>query len=152
MGWLVPSYSAKALMEEVEKHSDRLDELVVRGNGFTNLDPHLISSCLNRLKRVVLDKTRLSREQAKMLFDDMANGTSILELDIRENDLCRIDANVLAACVEKLKKTTLIKTNLSRYQKETLLEVLESRDMLENLHFRNGRLQHLGFRFKVQHQ
>ena len=123
--------------------------MVVRGNGFTDFDADLLSSCINRMRRVLLTKTKLSREQVDVLFTDMEKETRLIELDIRENDLSKVEPNIIANCVNKLRKATMMKAYLSLLQKQAILKKMEKKKILEKLDIRqNGGLGNLSWRFR----
>ena len=140
LAWFVPVKTSEAVIREISIHSE-VEELIVRGNGFTDFDPDLLSLCINRMRRVLLTKTKLSEKQAEVLFNDMDKETRLIELDIRENDLSRVDPNIIANCVNKLRKATLMKTYLSMRQKQSILKQIEKKTIIETLDIRqNGAL------------
>jgi Leucine-rich repeat (LRR) protein len=148
LAWFVPVQISEAVIREVSLNSE-VEELVVRGNGFTDFDPNLLSSSINKMRRVLLTKTRLSQEQVEVLFNDMEKKTRLIELDIRENDLSKVDPNIIANCVNKLRKATLMKTYLSMRQKQSILKEMEKKTNLEMLDItQNGILGHLGWGLK----
>ena len=148
LAWFVPVKTSEAVIREISKNSE-VDELVVRGNGFTDFDADLLSSCINRMRRVLLTKTKLSREQVDVLFTDMEKETRLIELDIRENDLSKVEPNILANCVNKLRKATMMKAYLSLLQKQAILNEMEKKTILEKLDIRqNGGLGNLSWRFR----
>ena len=59
LAWFVPVKTSEAVIREISIHSE-VEELIVRGNGFTDFDPDLLSLCINRMRRVLLTKTKLS--------------------------------------------------------------------------------------------
>ena len=84
-----------------------------------------------------------------MIFTDMNKGTNLIELDIRENDLSKVDQHILANCVNRMKKATLRKTCLSMAQKETMLKEIEKKTNLDMVDIRqNGGLGYLRFRVR----
>ena len=122
---------------------------MVRGNSLNNVDPDLLASCINKMRKVLLSKTRMSREQVDVIFTDMNKGTNLIELDIRENDLSKVDQHILANCVNRMKKATLRKTCLSMAQKETMLKEIEKKTNLDMVDIRqNGGLGYLRFRVR----
>ena len=146
--WFVSEKTSESVIRDISKHSD-VDNLMVRGNGLNNVDPNLLASCINKMRKVLLSKTRMSREQVDVIFTDMNKGTNLIELDIRENDLSKVDQHILASCVNRMKKATLRKTCLSMAQKETMLKEIEKKTNLDMVDIRqNGGLGYLRFRVK----
>ena len=114
LSWFVSVDVSESVIMEIFKHSDDVDELIIRGNGLvsgnglaSDLNPFLLANCLNRMTSVVLSKTWLSREQLDLIFYYMNKETKIAELNINENDLSGVDENLLTECVKKLKIVSL---------------------------------------------
>ena len=79
--------------------------------------------------------------------------TRLIELDIRENDLSKVEPNILANCVNKLRKATMMKAYLSLLQKQAILKKMEKKKILEKLDIRqNGGLGNLSWRFRQTYQ
>ena len=106
LSWFVSVDMSESVIMEIFKHSDDVDELIIRGNGLvsgngliSDLNPFLLANCLNRM-------TWLSREQLNLIFYYMNKETKIAELKI-ENNLSGVDKNILAECGKKLKIVSL---------------------------------------------
>ena len=89
LSWFVSVDMSESVIMEIFKHSDDVDELIIRGNGLvsgngliSDLNPFLLANCLNRMTSLVLSKTWLSREQLDLFFYYMNKETKIAELKI----------------------------------------------------------------------
>ena len=129
----VPVKTSEAVIREIAIQNDMIEELVVRGNDLTRVDPDLLSSCINGMGRVLLTETILSEEQVEVLFNDMNKETSLSQLDIRQTDLSNVDPVVLSKCVNNLRKVTLMKTNLSMTQIYSIIDQMKKKTSLEDL-------------------
>ena len=118
LAWLMPKSCTDLVLREIIRR-DRFQELLVRGNGFTEVDSELLSFCLNSMKRVCLSMT-LSHCQMEAFFRDLEHKTSITELVIEVQDLTKVNEGVLCNCVRKLQKVKLIKTKLLESQRRSL--------------------------------
>eukprot|EP00092_Neocalanus_flemingeri_P011325 GFUD01012204.1.p1 GENE.GFUD01012204.1~~GFUD01012204.1.p1 ORF type:complete len:232 (+),score=72.87 GFUD01012204.1:45-740(+) len=141
LAWFVPVKTSESVIKGISEQND-VEELIVRGTHLTTIDPELLSSCLNRKRIVLLTKTRLVKEQVEVLFNNMNTETNLVELDIRDNDLSKVDPNVLANCINKLRKVTLMKTDLDRHQKRVILGQLRKKTSLKYLVIRQNELEH----------
>ena len=129
----LPVKTSETVMREIAKQN-HIEELVVRGHcHLQSLNPDSLSACINGMSKVQLIKTKLSKEQIDVLFNDMNRETSLSELDIRENDLSKVDPVVLSKCVNNLKKVNLTKTNLSRDQLDSIMTQMKKKTSLEHL-------------------
>ena len=135
LSWLLPVKESEAVILEIYKNVD-IEELIIRGNGlliadfqegkypkYKSVDPILLASCINRMKKVSLSKTLLSIEQVETMFKEMSKDTDIMELEISDNMLFDREPNMLAVWVEKMRQ--LISTKNSRkHQREKLEKML----------------------------
>ena len=115
----MPKSCSDLVLREIIRR-DSFEELLVRGNGFTDVDSELLSFCLNRMKRVCLSMTKLSHSQIEAFFRDLEHKTSITELVIEVQDLTKVNEGVLCNCVRKLQKVKIIKTKLLESQRRSL--------------------------------
>ena len=101
LAWFVPVRTSEEVIREISKHSD-VEELIIRGciwlfHGWNEeLDSDLLSFCINKMKKVSMFKTKVSKEQVDKIFHDMRENTNLTELDIREYDLSENDEQMLA--------------------------------------------------------
>ena len=138
LSWFVPRNKASAVLKELSENND-IEELLVRGNDLTSVDPDLLSTCINKKRRVLLTQTKLTKEQVLVIFEDMNKDTSLVELDIRDNDLSNVKPDVLSKCINSLKKVNLTNTHLSWLQKQMMIKQMQKKTTLEYLDIsRNG--------------
>ena len=64
--------TSESVFREIFNHSDDIAELIIRGNGLNarlpGVNKLLLVNCVNRIKSLVIWKTRLSSEQLKRIF------------------------------------------------------------------------------------
>ena len=65
-------------------------------------DPSLLSQLVNKMKKVVLSHTRISKSQVHAIFNAMTEDNCVEELDIRGKDFSETDENILASCENEL--------------------------------------------------
>ena len=119
LAWLVPESCSDIVLRKIISR-DNVEELLIRGNGLTDVDSKLLSSCLNRMKRVYLSMTKLSQKQMGAFFGDLLHKTSIKELVIEVEDLSKVNTVDLCNSIRKLKKVRMLRTKLSESQKRSL--------------------------------
>ena len=132
LSWFLPVEESEAVISQINKNVD-IEELIIRGNGllladfneginpkYKSVDPILLSSCINRMKKVSLSKTLLTMKQVETMHKQMSEDTNILEFEISDNILFDGDPNILAVWVEKMRKIISMKTSLKMHQKEKL--------------------------------
>lgn len=125
--WFVPVRTSEAVIKEISKHGE-VEELIIRGHGLrsgvenlADVDPKLLSSCINKMRKVSLSKTAISKDQVNAVFTDMSEASAIEELDIRENDFSSVADKILETCLHKMRVVTLSLAYENNYQKERLV-------------------------------
>ena len=131
LSWFIPVKDSEAVISEIYKNVD-IEELIIRGNGlliadfhedkhpkYKSVDPILLASCMNKMKKVSMSKTLLTMEQVETMFKVMSIGTDIMDLEISDNILFDGDPNMLSVWVEKMREIMSRKTS-RRHQKEEL--------------------------------
>ena len=137
LSWFLPVKESEAVILEIYKNVD-IDELIVRGNGlliadfredqypkYKSVDPILLASCMNRMKKVSMSKTLLTVEQVETMFKEMSKDTDIMELEISDNMLFDGEPNMLAVWVEKMRQLISMKKT-KKHQREKLDKMLMS--------------------------
>ena len=145
-GWSMPSSSSEFVLREISKRKE-FEELIIRGNGLTFVDQDLLSSTLNRMKRLRLSMSKMTREQMDAFFTDMDLKTSVEELVIEFEDLSKVNPTILSNCIGKIPKTKLIKTHLSKTQRSSLRTLMEHRNLERLVLNSDGSFEHQGFTF-----
>ena len=125
--WFVSVRTSEAVIKEISKHGE-VEELIIRGHGLrsgvenlADVDPKLLSSCINKMRKVSLSKTAISKDQVNAVFTDMSEASAIEELDIRENDFSSVADKILETCLHKMRVVTLSLAYENNYQKERLV-------------------------------
>jgi len=121
LSWFLPVEESEAVFSEIDKNV-YIEELIIRGNGllladfneginpkYKSVDPILLSICINRMKKVSLSKTLLTKKQVETMQKQMSEDTNILEFEISDNILFDGDPNMLAVWVEKMRKIISMK-------------------------------------------
>ena len=137
LSWFLPVKESEAVILEIYKNVD-IEELIIRGNGlliadfqedkypkYKSVDPILLASCMNRMKKVSLSKTLLTIEQVETMFKEMSKDTDIMELEIDDNMLFDGEPSMLAVTVEKMRQIISMK-KARKHQREKLDKMLMS--------------------------
>ena len=119
--WLMPQSCSDLVLREITRRGN-VEELLIRGNGLADVDSKLLSSCLNRMKRVRLSMTKLLHKQMEAFYGDLQHKTSIKELVIEVPDFSKINFDVLCKCICKLKKVRMLSSKSAKRVSGDLLE------------------------------
>ena len=89
LSWFIPVKDSEAVISEIYKNVD-IEEMIIRGNGlliadfhedkypkYKSVDPILLASCMNRMKKVSLSKTLLTIKQVKTIKAEMMTNLDI---------------------------------------------------------------------------
>ena len=123
LSWFIPVKDSEAVIAEIYKNVD-IEEMIIRGNGlliadfhedkhpkYKSVDPILLASCMNKMKKVSMSKTLLTMEQVETMFKVMSIGTDIMDLEISDNILFDGEPNMLAVWVEKMRQLISMKNS-----------------------------------------
>jgi len=102
-----------SIFESVSK-SERLKELDI-GYSYIDLasiDPNLLASALNKVKKVNLGHTKLSSSQLETLFKFISSDTMIKNLDIGYRDLGVVETDILRSALKNLEKANICSNKL----------------------------------------
>lgn len=78
----------------------------------TSIDPEVLASALNKVKKVNLGHTKLSVQQLKTLFKYISSETMIKNLDIGYRDLGIIQTELIQSALKNLEKANICATKL----------------------------------------
>ena len=115
--------------------STRLRGLYLTGSSIDMVDPHLLVKSVIRLQMVGLGLTDLTHIQVSLLLNRISidKDCSIKQLDISNNDLSRVDAEILAKAVNNLESVGIHHTGISEYQIMKLLKQVINDSNLKDL-------------------
>ena len=77
-----------------------------------NIEPDTLATALNKVKKVNLGHTKLSRSQLSTLFKYISSKTMIKNLDIGYRDLGAIQTEILKSALKNLEKANICATKL----------------------------------------
>ena len=114
LSWFMSVEKSEEVIKEISKHSD-IEDLILRGNGLLSVsftkqtkaeyvNPNILSSCINGMKKVSLSKTWLSVQHVETMFRDISKETNIIQFDLKDNILVDGCPNMMAFWVEKIQK------------------------------------------------
>eukprot|EP00092_Neocalanus_flemingeri_P033764 GFUD01036711.1.p1 GENE.GFUD01036711.1~~GFUD01036711.1.p1 ORF type:complete len:246 (-),score=70.24 GFUD01036711.1:20-757(-) len=100
-------------------------ELIIRGSDLSKVSPDVLATCLNNMDKVEFVPhiwgTGLTFDQVEALFNKMKIQTRLKVLNIRSNNLSRVQARVMAECVNRLEEVDMWNTSLNTEQVEQML-------------------------------
>ena len=90
-------------------------------NDMFDIDPELLAKVVTKLQKLEINCTELTLQQAAAIFTAVSEESTMIELDISDNDLSGIDPELLAKAVNNLTTLYIENTNLTLQQTEAIL-------------------------------
>ena len=129
--------SDNAIVFNAIAQKQSVKELVIIGSDFSKVSPEVLGQCINNMERVHFVPhiwgTGMSHNQVDAIFTNMRRGTKLRRLNLRSNDLSRVDAKVMAECVNKLEEVDMWNTSLRNEQVEEILLQINHKTTLKKL-------------------
>ena len=98
-----------------------LTTLDIRENDLSGVDPELLANAVTNLEKLNIEFTELTQQQAAAILSNVSEATKLNELNIRSNDLFRVDPGLLAKAVTNLEKLDIGNTFLIQEQAVAIL-------------------------------
>ena len=98
-----------------------LTTLDIRENDLSGVDPELLANAVTNLEKLNIEFTELTQQQAAAILSNVSEATKLNELNIRSNDLFRVDPGLLAKVVTNLEKLDIANTFLIQEQAVAIL-------------------------------
>ena len=98
-----------------------LTTLDIRENDLSGVDPELLANAVTNLEKLNIEFTELTQQQAAAILSNVSEATKLNELNIRSNDLFRVDPGLLAKAVTNLEKLDIANTFLIQEQAVAIL-------------------------------
>ena len=107
-----------ALMEKIASEEIRLRKLLLYFCNLSAVSQDILAKAVVRLENVSLAMTRLSPDQVQSIFTKISNceNLKLTELDISDNILSSVPADVLVKAISRLKRVNMSNTSLTRDQ------------------------------------
>ena len=90
-------------------------------NDMFDIDPELLAKVVTKLQKLEINCTELTLQQAAAIFTAVSEESTMIELDISDNDLSGVDPELLAKAVNNLTTLYIENTNLTLQQTEAIL-------------------------------
>ena len=90
-------------------------------NNMLDIDPELLAKVVTKLQKLEINCTELTLQQAAAIFTAVSEESTMIELDISDNDLSGVDPELLAKAVNNLTTLYIENTNLTLQQTEAIL-------------------------------
>ena len=112
-------------------------------NVLTSVDADLLGQAVNQLEEVDLYDTKLTTQQAEKVLEAVITNSKLKVLNMQNNNLSLVDADILAKAVNKLESVEMYNTDLTGQQ---ITEVLSRSLVTTSLsHIAMGSGQGQGF-------
>ena len=111
---------AAAILSAVSEGS-KLTKLIISSNNLSGVDPGLLAKAVTNLETLNIANTELTQQQAAAILSNVSEATKLNELNIRSNDLFRVDPGLLAKAVTNLEKLDIGNTFLIQEQAVAIL-------------------------------
>ena len=111
---------AAAILSAVSEGS-KLTKLIISSNNLSGVDPGLLAKAVTNLETLNIANTELTQQQAAAILSNVSEGTKLNELNIRSNDLSRVDSGLLAKVVTNLETLYIGNTKLIQEQAVAIL-------------------------------
>ena len=98
-----------------------LTTLDIRENDLSGVDPELLANAVTNLEKLNIEFTELTQQQAAAILSNVSEATKLNELNIRWNDLSRVDPGLLAKVVTNLETLYIGNTKLIQEQAVAIL-------------------------------
>ena len=99
-----------------------LKTLVIPNTDLSMVEPTVLAKCVNKMKKVDICHTKLTKKQVVEVFRIMEKETKLKKLKILGNDLSTVEPDTLVHCVDKLESVKISVTNLTKEQVDYLLQ------------------------------
>ena len=113
--------------------STTLVDLNLARNNLSGVPANILGMAVGRLKTVNLEYTRLSTDQCTQVLNTSITSTTLADLNLAENNLFGVLAELLATAVGHLQTVNLKDTLLSTVQCTKILETIPSSTTLADL-------------------
>ena len=111
---------AAAILSAVSEGS-KLTKLIISSNNLSGVDPGLLAKAVTNLETLNIANTELTQQQAAAILSNVSEATKLNELNIRWNDLSRVDPGLLAKVVTNLETLYIGNTKLIQEQAVAIL-------------------------------
>jgi len=101
----------------------QMTEVSIGHNDLSTVDPNIFAAALNKIAKVNINATSITKEQVEELFKAILMKSSLKQLNLSTNDFSSVNTSLMAVALNKLEKAFMFYTGLTEHQVEAILNI-----------------------------